>query len=261
MGNPSAHRARKRFGQNFLHDTGIIQKIVTSIAPADNQHLVEIGPGKGAITQELLPSCGKLDAIELDRDLVPILEEKFQDDRFTLHSADALKFDFCQLQQDSKLRIVGNLPYNISTPLIFHLLEKAHCIKDMHFMLQKEVVDRLSASPNSKAYSKLSVVTQAQCEVISLFEIPPEAFNPMPKVHSAFVRLTPREELAVSEKDWEPFETIVTAAFVHRRKTLRNNLKKIIDVEAASEAIDLSRRAESLTIAEFVRLGNYLSSG
>lgn len=258
MNSPSQHRARKRFGQNFLTDTRIIMQIIAGIAPGKGQHLVEIGPGKGAITRELLPLCGRLDAIELDRDLVPLLQKMLQDSKFNLHSADALKFDFCQLQQDGKLRIVGNLPYNISTPLIFHLLDKADCIADMHFMLQKEVVDRLAASPNSKAYSKLSVMTQAQCEVAPLFEIPPQAFDPAPKVQSAFVRLVPRSELPVSEQEWVSFETLVTAAFAHRRKTLRNNLKKLVDIESAEKEIDLTRRAESLSIDEFVKLSRFL---
>lgn len=249
------HRARKRFGQNFLNDSGIIQQIVHAIHPSSEDHLVEIGPGKGAITQELLPACQQLDAIELDRDLLPILQNRFSaESHFTLHSGDALKFDFCQLQKLHKLRIVGNLPYNISTPLIFHLLDKRECIQDMHFMLQKEVVDRLAASPDCKAYGKLSIMAQVQCEVASLFEIPPQAFEPAPKVQSAFVRLTPRPQPLVSRDEFPQFQKLVTAAFAQRRKTLRNNLKKLIDIEQAQETIDLSRRAETLTIENFLTL-------
>ena len=255
MGQPPVHRARKRFGQNFLQDSGIIQQIVNAIHPLAEDHLVEIGPGKGAITRELLPCCERLDAIELDRDLLPVLEKQFaEEDGFFLHSADALKFDFCQLQQHQQLRIVGNLPYNISTPLIFHILNKRECIRDMHFMLQKEVVDRLAASPGGKAYGKLSIMAQVQCEVQSLFEIPPHAFDPAPKVQSAFVRLTPREQPLVNDEQLPAFEKLVTTAFSQRRKTLRNNLKKLIDIEQAQEKIDLSRRAETLTIENFLTL-------
>ncbi|NNJ90244.1 MAG: 16S rRNA (adenine(1518)-N(6)/adenine(1519)-N(6))-dimethyltransferase RsmA [Gammaproteobacteria bacterium] len=249
------HRARKRFGQNFLNDSGIILQIVNAIHPSVEDHLVEIGPGKGAITEQLLPACKQLDAIELDRDLLPILQKRFSENNdFFLHSADALKFDFCQLQQNQKLRIVGNLPYNISTPLIFHILDKRECIQDMHFMLQKEVVDRLAASPHSKAYGKLSIMAQVQCEVESLFHIPPHAFDPAPKVQSAFVRLTPREQPLVSGDQLPAFEKLVTAAFAQRRKTLRNNVKKLVDVEQAARYIDLSLRAENLTIENFLAL-------
>ena len=253
-----SHRPRKRFGQNFLQDAHIIQQIIASIAPNNTQHLVEIGPGKGAITRELLPHCGKLDAIELDRDLVPLLQQSFPQDTFSLHSSDALQFDFCELQQDGKLRVVGNLPYNISTPLIFHILDKRECIEDMHFMLQKEVVDRLAAAPGTKAYGKLSVMTQTLCEVTALFDIPPDAFYPPPKVQSAFVRLVPHQEIPVKDSDWKNFEQVVTAAFAHRRKTLRNNLKKIIDLESAEKDFDLSRRAETLSIDEFIQLSRHM---
>jgi 16S rRNA (adenine1518-N6/adenine1519-N6)-dimethyltransferase len=253
------HKARKRFGQNFLHDAGVIQQIVAAINPSSGDHLVEIGPGKGAITRELLPHCSHLDAIELDRDLVPILTQKFaSDSHFHLHSADALKFRFCQLRHTKALRIVGNLPYNISTPLIFHILDNRQCIADMHFMLQKEVVDRLAASPNTKAYGKLSIMAQAQCEVSSLFEIPPESFAPAPKVQSAFVRLTPRETSLVADEQHPQFQELVTAAFSHRRKTLRNNVKKLIDTTKAEQEIDLSRRAETMTIDEFLLLSQFM---
>lgn len=254
MVNPSTHKARKRFGQNFLQDSAVIQQIISHIAPAADQHVVEIGPGQGAITRELLAFCNRLDAIELDRDLLPILEKKFSENHFHLHSADALKFDFCSLMDEQKLRIVGNLPYNISTPLIFHILEQHECIDDMHFMLQKEVVDRLAADPGCKAYGKLSVITQAQCEVTSLFEISPEAFHPAPKVTSAFVRLIPRQENLVAADNWKNFQSIVTAAFSHRRKTLRNNLKKTIELAKVEQVIDLSRRAETLSLQEFIQL-------
>jgi len=259
------HKARKRFGQNFLTDSTVIQQIINNIGAGKNDHLVEIGPGKGAITRQLLPLCKKLDIIELDRDLIPILEKTLATSdktatKLNIHSADALTFDFNQLQEDQKLRVVGNLPYNISTPLMFHLLENADCILDMHFMLQKEVVDRLSAKPNTKAYSKLSVMTQAQAQVHSLFEISPESFDPIPKVQSAFVRLIPLENPLIKSETKSQFQEIVSNAFAHRRKTLRNNLKKIIQINAANEVIDLSRRAETLTIEEFASLIPFLAS-
>ncbi len=255
------HRPRKRFGQNFLHDPAIIQQIVRAIHSSPDDHLVEIGPGKGAITNELISSCNQLDAIELDRDLLPVLQKQYSgNSHFCLHSADALKFNFCQLQQDKKLRIVGNLPYNISTPLIFHILENRECIQDMHFMLQKEVVDRLAAAPNCKAYGKLSIMTQVQCEVESLFDIPPESFDPPPKVQSAFVRLTPRQQPLVAVEQLPGFEQLVTAAFSQRRKTLRNNLKKLIDLDQTQQHIDLSRRAETLTIENFLTLTRSMDS-
>ncbi len=250
----SGFRAKKRFGQNFLHDQFVISQIIQSISPHGQDHLVEIGPGQGAITRQLLPACNKLDVVELDRDLVKLLNTQFQNSNLRIHSADALKFDFCSLASDDKLKVVGNLPYNISTPLIFHLLEKSDCILSMHFMLQKEVVDRLAAYPNSKAYGKLSVVTQCLCEVSHEFDIPPEAFDPQPKVMSAFVKLVPRTSSLIDESDWPTFIQIVTAAFSHRRKTLRNNLKKIIDIDQANEIIDLGRRAETLSIEEFKKL-------
>lgn len=261
-----SHRPRKRFGQNFLQDQGIISRIVRQIASGmekDNKdHLVEIGPGQGAITRQLLPLCNRLDLVELDRDLVELLEQSLSGEQLQIHQADALKFDFCALQEKTEgaasLHVVGNLPYNISTPLIFHLLEQAGCIGDMHFMLQKEVVDRLAASPGNKTYGRLSVVTQARCEVTALFDIPPQAFYPPPKVMSAFVQLKPRAKPLVDADHWQGFEQVVTAAFSHRRKTLRNNLRKLLDLDAANDMIDLGRRAETLTISEFAGLAKLL---
>ena len=255
----SSHIPRKRFGQNFLTDMSVIEKIIQAINPQQNDHIVEIGPGQGAITQFLIKRCKRLDAIELDKDLIPKLESKFPFDNFHLTQFDALKFNYSSLHQDQTLRIVGNLPYNISTPLLFHLLSQASIVKDMHFMLQKEVVDRLAACPNTKAYGKLSVITQAQCEVTALFDIPPHAFNPPPKVQSAFVRLIPRTKPLIATEDWKAFELTVTAAFAHRRKTLRNNLKHLLDLENIERGVDLSRRAESLTIDEFIQLSRALT--
>ena len=279
------HKARKRFGQNFLHDPNVIEHIISSIAATAEQHIVEIGPGKGALTEHLVGSAGKLDVIELDRDLVPVLQSRFSAyPHFFVHSADALKFDFSSLLADGslqaegslsadgssksrKLRLVGNLPYNISTPLIFHLLENIDIIEDMHFMLQKEVVERMTAVPGTKVYGRLSVLVQYLCHAELLFIVPPGAFNPAPKVDSAIVQLTPRAQVAqCTDKNdiqklhnAEPAELafIAKTAFSQRRKTLRNNLKKILNAEQIAQCnIDPGRRAETLTISEFVALTN-----
>lgn len=253
------HRARKRFGQNFLHDPGIIRRIVESIAPRPGQHLVEIGPGQGAITRELLQITGELDAVELDRDLIePLAQTCGPLGELRIHSADALKFDFCQLAAPGKrLRVVGNLPYNISTPLLFHLLEQAACIEDMHFMLQKEVVERMAATPGNKSYGRLSVMLQAMCEVTPLFDIGPGAFKPAPKVDSAFVRLQPYREPIIQISNHDTFSRLVTQAFSQRRKTLRNNLRELVSIETMEElGIDPGVRAERLTLEEFAVLAN-----
>ncbi|MDH5170845.1 MAG: 16S rRNA (adenine(1518)-N(6)/adenine(1519)-N(6))-dimethyltransferase RsmA [Gammaproteobacteria bacterium] len=255
--NRPQHRARKRFGQNFLQDTGVINSIVRAIHPQADDHLVEIGPGQGALTSQLAASTCQLDVIELDRDLVPGLLAAFSVyPRFRLHSADALKFDFAALVTDARpLRVVGNLPYNISTPLIFKLLENAAIIRDMHFMLQLEVVDRLAAKPGSKDWGRLGIMAQYHCQVDKLFEVPPEAFNPRPKVQSAIVRLAPWPE-----SPWPPCDTgllrqVVQAAFGQRRKTLRNNLKGLIDVgHLESLGIDPGARAETLELAQFIEI-------
>ncbi|MDX2506457.1 MAG: 16S rRNA (adenine(1518)-N(6)/adenine(1519)-N(6))-dimethyltransferase RsmA [Gammaproteobacteria bacterium] len=274
MGKPLTHKARKRFGQNFLHDQNIIERIISSIAATSEQHLVEIGPGKGALTEHLVDAAGKLDVIELDRDLVPLLQTRFSDCRqFTIHNADALQFDFSSLlvdplhnslQKSNKLRLVGNLPYNIATPLIFHLLDNIGIIQDMYFMLQKEVVDRLTACPGTRSYGRLSILVQYLCQAELLFIVPPNAFTPIPGVDSAIVQLTPR--MAIEENDKLQNTTaaglaqlsyIAKAAFAQRRKTLRNNLKKILPDEQIIQCdIDPGRRAETLTISEFVALTN-----
>ena len=252
------HRPRKRFGQNFLRDRGIVDRIIQAINPAADDHLVEIGPGHGAITGQLLELAGRLDAIELDRDLVALLQQRFAGKQnFTLHSADALKFDFCSLQMDRPLRLVGNLPYNISTPIMFHLLEQAACIRDMYFMLQKEVVDRMAAAPGNKTYGRLSVMLQLKCRVNPLFNIGPGAFNPPPKVESAFVQLQPWKPSPYQIQDPLLLGQLVTQAFSQRRKTLRNTLKKLVDPAVFGQLdIDPGSRAEQLTPADFVRLAN-----
>jgi len=255
----ASHRARKRFGQNFLHDPGVIGRILDAISPDPSDHLVEIGPGQGAITRGLLESGCLLDAIELDRDLVQLLQQEFGKlPRFRLHNADALKFDFCSLQGKGELlRIVGNLPYNISTPLLFHLLDQARCLHDMHFMLQKEVVERMAAAPGSRTYGRLSVMLQIRCRVESLFPIGPGAFSPPPKVESAFVRLTPWREPPHPVADFELFSRIVSAAFSQRRKTLRNTLKPLVSSEVMEKCgVEPALRAEQLSPADFACLAN-----
>ncbi|MGK0441714.1 MAG: 16S rRNA (adenine1518-N6/adenine1519-N6)-dimethyltransferase [Pseudohongiellaceae bacterium] len=257
------HRARKRFGQNFLTDYGIIHRIARSIKPSIKDHLVEIGPGQGALTDELLAPGAHLDAIELDRDLLPILQQRFADiEHFHLHQGDALAFDFASLQKtDEQLRIVGNLPYNISTPLIFHLLSHQHLIKDMHFMLQLEVVQRMAAQPRGKNYGRLGVMCQYYCQVDMLFEVPPESFDPKPKVQSAIVRLTPHKELPIVADDLSKLDTILRSAFNMRRKTLRNSLKPFFTGDEI-QALDINptARPETLNLEEFVRLSNAISS-
>jgi 16S rRNA (adenine1518-N6/adenine1519-N6)-dimethyltransferase len=255
------HRARKRFGQNFLTDESVIHDIARSINPSSKDHLVEIGPGKGALTEALLEYDSQLDVIELDRDLVAMLQERFpKRNSFRIHSGDALSFQYDSLPQaGEKLRVVGNLPYNISTPLIFKLLNQGALIQDMHFMLQLEVVNRLSASPGSKAWGKLGVMAQYQCRVDKLFEVPPTAFSPAPKVQSAIVRLQPRPEQDWSAEQRSRLLRIVQAAFSQRRKTLRNTLRDLVSVQQLEElGISPSARAETLDLQQFLALGQLL---
>ncbi|HSH30134.1 MAG TPA: 16S rRNA (adenine(1518)-N(6)/adenine(1519)-N(6))-dimethyltransferase RsmA [Thiohalobacter sp.] len=250
------HRPRKRFGQNFLHDPGSIERILAAIGPQPGQALVEIGPGRGALTWRLLERLGRLEVIELDRDLCARLdsERHARSGELIIHNADALKTDFCRLEQPPPLRVVGNLPYNISTPLLFHLLGQAGCIRDMHFLLQKEVVERMAAVPGGKDYGRLSVMLQMLCEVEPLFPVGPGAFHPPPKVDSACVRLTPLPNPRYAI-DPERFSGRVKLAFAQRRKTLRNNLKGVIDAAQLEAAgIDPGRRAETLTLEEFACL-------
>ena len=259
--SPQGHQARKRFGQNFLQDQGVIRRIIRAINPKSGQHLVEIGPGLGALTEEILSGCGELDVVELDRDLIPILRTKFFNyaDAFRIHQADALKFDFQSLAADQRpLRVIGNLPYNISTPLIFHLHSYSGLIEDMYFMLQKEVVDRLAAKPGDSAYGRLGIMAQYYCEVSSLFLVGPEAFHPQPKVDSAIVKLRPYLEPPHPADCIGDFEVLVRTAFGQRRKTLRNNLKKILPIEIIEAAgIDPGLRPENLSLTDFVRLANH----
>ena len=259
--NAPRHHPRKRFGQNFLRDESTVEAIARAIAPDDSDHIVEIGPGEGALTQALISGERRLDAIELDRDLRTRLLAAFSTyPVFTLHNADALDFDFASLATGgNRLRVVGNLPYNISTPLIFKLLDQAPIIRDMHFMLQLEVVERLAASPGSKDWGRLGVMAQFRCEVESLFEVPPEAFYPPPNVHSAVVRLTPHPRPPYPNVNPTSLARVVTQAFSQRRKTLRNNFKGTMeDSDFGALTIDPSARAETLSIADLVAIANYL---
>ncbi len=251
------HRPRKRFGQNFLQDAAVIRRILDTIHPVPGEHLLEIGPGRGAITAGLLTAAGRLDVVELDRDLIaPLSHSCGHLGELHIHNADILKFDLCALAKpETRLRIVGNLPYNISTPLMFHLLEQSGCIEDMHLMLQKEVVDRMSAEPGTKAYGRLTVMLRALASVTPLFEIGPESFKPVPKVVSSFVRLNPHRKPPVQIEDLQVFRELVTKAFSQRRKTLRNALRGIVSADAMQAlGIDPGVRAERLELEEFANL-------
>lgn len=253
------HRARKRFGQHFLTDPGVINAITRAIHASADDVVVEIGPGRGAITTALAKHSGHLHLIELDRDLVRRLCRQYADaSAVTIHEADALKFDFASL--GDRLRIVGNLPYNISTPLLFHLLTFREQIVDMHFMLQKEVVDRMAAGPGSKAYGRLSIMLGCHLNVESLFDVEPEAFDPPPAVRSAVVRLDPLGPRDFDIHDNAMFAQVVAASFMKRRKTLRNGLRDIAtDADFAAVGLDPGLRPERVSISDFVHLSNHLS--
>lgn len=262
-GTNYSHKARKRFGQNFLHDANIIERIVRAITPRAGQRLVEIGPGQGAITAPLLKAGANLTTIEIDRDLAGMLRERFAGNpQFHLVEMDVLKFDFATLgATPAGLRVLGNLPYNISTPLIFHLLDYAPLIHDMVFMLQLEVVERMAAAPDTDDYGRLSVMVQYHCKVERLFKVPPGAFHPQPKVESAIVRLTPHQALPSVARDPKLFERVVREAFSQRRKTLRNTLRDLVTPEQFAElGIDPSRRAETLALDDYVRIANLLAA-
>ena len=259
----TTHRPRKRFGQHFLHDPGVIDRIIAAIDPRPDQQLVEIGPGEGVLTCELLSRARALDVVELDRDLIEILQANCGErGELRIHSADALRFDFTQLAtRGMPLRLIGNLPYNISTPLLFHLLKSANVIQDMHFMLQKEVVDRMVAPPGGRRYGRLSVMVQYRCRAESLFDVAPGAFRPPPKVRSSVVRLLPYEQLPTPAVDDALLARLVRQAFSMRRKTLRNALKPLLgEQDIAACGIDPRVRPETLGVAEFVRLADQLAA-
>lgn len=252
------YRTKKRFGQHFLNDQFVIQKIINEIHPSKTDCMVEIGPGLGALTFPLLDKLNTLNVIEIDRDVIARLKQK-NNTKLIIHSSDALDYDFNALANERALRIVGNLPYNISTPLIFHLLESAQIIQDMHFMLQNEVVQRITAQPGSKSYGRLSVMVQYHCQTEYLFFVGPESFDPPPKVDSAILRLSPWKNRPFKANDEKKLSILVAKAFSMRRKTLRNNLKNIIDTrQIESLSIDPSLRAETLKVSDFVQLSNLL---
>lgn len=258
----STHRPRKRFGQNFLHDPGVIRRIVSCIGPGATDAIVEIGPGQGALTRPLLAQLEHLDVIEIDRDLAAALRLAHPAAHLCIHQSDALKFDFTQLsgERGQPLRLAGNLPYNISTPLLFHVLAHAAVIRDMHFMLQKEVVQRMAAVPGGREYGRLSVMLAWHCRVEALFDIAPGAFNPPPRVTSSLVRLVPHTTAPFEVGDPGMFREVVTRAFTQRRKTLRNALGKLVHADTLTRlGIDPGLRPQVLAPADFAAISHALS--
>ncbi len=291
------HIPKKRFGQNFLTDKAIINSLIEAISPQAEDQMVEIGPGLGAMTQPLLASLKHLHVVELDRDIVAWMQNHYPAEKITIHNVDALKFDFGSLMESvenpgliaqrqengnkairtarqetdlkvslastpgfQRIRVVGNLPYNISTPILFHLLENVDAIIDMHFMLQKEVVERMVAAPSTPAYGRLSVMLQYRLQMEYLLTVPPEAFDPPPKVESAFVRAVPYAKLPYPAADETLFANVVQAAFGQRRKILRNTLKGLLDDAGfATLGLDSKLRAENLPVSTFIEIANYLS--
>jgi 16S rRNA (adenine1518-N6/adenine1519-N6)-dimethyltransferase len=257
----SKHVARKRFGQNFLIDPQVIADIVNAVAPQRGDCVVEIGPGLGALTEPLIKRLDHLHVVEIDRDIIARLKKRSSSEKLTIHEGDALSFDFSALASGCAggLHIVGNLPYNISTPLLFHLAGFAECVRDMHFMLQKEVVERMVAEPGTADFGRLSVMLQYRFVMDWLLDVPPESFDPAPKVDSAVVRLIPRPREDLSTRDEAKFAAVVSAAFGQRRKMLRNNLKGILDDAGfAKLAISPTCRAEELSVQDYIRIANYL---
>lgn len=258
------HQAKKRFGQNFLVDQGVIRSLVDAINPQEDQTIVEIGPGLGALTKPLLSRITALHVVEIDRDIISWMNTEYampsyEKNNLIIHNVDALKFDFSSL--GNALRVTGNLPYNISTPILFHLLDNLSNIVDMHFMLQKEVVERMVAVPSTSAYGRLSVMLQYYLKMDYLITVPPEAFKPAPKVESAFVRCVPHATLPYVAKDTALLSKVVLAAFSQRRKTIRNTLKAYLDDHDFSQLdIDSTLRAENLNVGDFVSIANYLNA-
>lgn len=263
LDNGMPHQARKRFGQNFLHDQSVIERIIASINPQADDHLLEIGPGQAALTDYLADSGASLDCVELDRDLAKFLSQRFASNaRVRIHQQDILKYDLRSLEPaPHSLRVIGNLPYNISTPVLFHLLKQHDLIQDMVFMLQLEVVQRMVAAPGDKNYGRLGIMLQYFCRVEHLFNVPSAAFTPRPKVSSAIVRLTPHKQFPLSARDPAMLETVVRTAFNQRRKTLKNSLKAIISAEDMAKLdLDIGLRPEKLTLADYVTLSDAISA-
>ena len=254
-----SHRPRRRFGQNFLIDTGYIERIVEAIGPHPPDRMIEIGPGLGAMTGPLLERLDSLHVVEIDRDIVARLAARFPGERLVVHQGDALEFDFGAM--GSGLRLVGNLPYNISTPMLFHTARFAACIRDCHFMLQEEVVDRMAAKPGGKSFGRLSVMLQYRFRVEKLFDVPPGAFRPVPRVNSALARLTPHAVLPAQVQDELELARLVSKAFSQRRKTLRNALADYATVqELVALGLDPLVRPENLSLEDFVRVANAVAS-
>jgi 16S rRNA (adenine1518-N6/adenine1519-N6)-dimethyltransferase len=252
------HIPRRRFGQNFLVDGGVIAAIVSAIDPQGDDTVVEIGPGLGALTDPLLARLDHLHVVEIDRDLIARLKMRYPPARMTIHEGDALAFDFASIGDD--LRLVGNLPYNISTPLLFHLADYVGIVRDMHFMLQKEVVERLVALPGESDFSRISVMLQYRFHLEWLLDVPPESFDPPPKVQSAVVRLIPKEVSELNAKSQEKLAQVVQTAFSQRRKMLRNTLKGTLGEAGFAElGIDPTLRPEDVPVADYVRMANYLT--
>jgi 16S rRNA (adenine1518-N6/adenine1519-N6)-dimethyltransferase len=253
------HVPRKRYGQHFLADPAVVERIIAVVAPTLDQIVVEIGPGQGALTAPLAARAGDLHLIEIDRDLAAVLAERYDTDRVSVHVGDALDFDYGSLP--APMRLVGNLPYNISTPLLFRLAAHADRMRDAHFMLQREVVERMVAAPSTPAYGRLSVMIQYRFAVEQLFGVPPGAFRPMPKVDSAVVRMTPKPPRALTAISERVLRDVVTAAFTKRRKTLRNALAGIADVDTLSGMrIDHRLRPENLAVSDYVAIANVLAA-
>lgn len=249
------HKARKRFGQNFLHDAHWIGKIAEAINAKPGETVIEIGPGQAALTREIIAAAGHAYAVEIDRDLAAWLRTQFPDTELTLIESDALTLDWVKLAAEKHPRVVGNLPYNISSPILFSLLSAADYVVDQHFMLQREVVDRMVAEPGSKTYGRLSVMLQWRYKMRKLFDVPPGAFTPAPQVVSSVVRMIPRAKEDVAEVDFALFESVVANAFSQRRKTIRNALSHLMDESLIKEAgVDPSLRAEALALSSFVAL-------
>jgi len=252
------HKAKKQFGQNFLVDQTVIADIVRCIRPQPNDNMVEIGPGLGALTRPLLQHLHKLHVVEIDRDIIARLKTDYPQDTIVIHEGDALQFDFATL--DAPLRIVGNLPYNISSPLLFHFAAFAARITDMHFMLQNEVVERMVAAPSTPQYGRLSVMLQYRFEMEKLLDVPPQSFRPAPKVDSAIVRMIPLPGEKITVNNEALFARIVADAFGQRRKTLRNTLKAwLAEADFAQLGINAQLRAENLGVAEFTRIANFVN--
>lgn len=259
------HTPRKRFGQNFLVDSNIIAAIIAAINPQPQENILEIGPGLGVLTQALIASHAAINAVEIDRDLTAHLESKFSNaNNFTLHCQDILKFPIESIQitePNKKLRIVGNLPYNISTPLLFKLFNNIHIINDMFFMLQHEVAVRLAAHPNTKEYGRMSIMAQYYCNMDIVINVPPSAFDPAPKVNSSIVRFIPHKQRMVTVVDHNLLQTIVTAAFSQRRKTIANSLKNILtDHDYIALKIDPKLRPENLSLNDYANIANYITA-